>query len=847
MKTANTLVILDAHALIHRAYHALPSFTSQSGEPMGAVYGVSAVLIKLIRELKPTHIAAAFDREEKTFRHIAYEKYKGTREKTKDDLVPQFSKTKDVFKAFDIPMYEVAGFEADDIIGTIVEKFKKEKNLSIIIASGDMDTMQLVDNKRVQVYTLRKGIEDTILYDEAKVQERYGFGPEHIIDFKGLKGDPSDNIIGVKGIGEKTATQLINHYGSVEELYKKLKKEKTHPSWLKERIKNLLLENEEEALFSKELATIRRDAPVDLVIDDLAYPGVPYEKALALFREFHFPSLANRLSAQAPGKEKEVAEKDSGVLDEKAFSEIKKAKELALYTHEGHGYIGVGEKEYMLEEKSLKAIQEILDDKRNIVADDAKALYHALSFQFPLQHDLKLASFVCDSEVRSFEPGEVLGNERIGAGMRELAQKLEARMKKEKLERVYHDFELPLIPVLYTMERTGIVVDADMIRAQEKEIARDISVLEKKIWKAAGKEFDINSPKQLSQILFEDLALSPKGIKKTSTKSISTQASELQKLLGMHPIIDMLLEFREITKLYSTYIKALPGLIANDGRIHTTYNQAGAATGRLSSNNPNLQNIPIRTKRGREVRKVFVAPPGFELVSCDYSQIELRLAAALSGDKKMLETFQKGEDIHTRTAAEVFHVSPGDVTPNMRRNAKAINFGILYGMGARALAASIKVSVAEADAYLEAYFKEFRGVAAYRQKTIEEGRMKGYVETPFGRKRYLPNLRSSFDFVRKEAERMAVNAPLQGTAADLIKRAMIKIHDELKLGEKNTDVKMLLQVHDELLFEIKKEKMASVIPTIKAIMEETPEFDVPIVVDVKHGKNWDDMKTYDRV
>ncbi|KKU52067.1 MAG: polymerase protein [Parcubacteria group bacterium GW2011_GWA2_47_10b] len=846
-----TLVILDAHALIHRAYHALPAFTSPSGEPMGAVYGVCAFLIKLIRDIAPSHIAAAFDREEKTFRHIAYEAYKGTREKTKDDLVPQFQKTREVFEAFRIPMYDAAGFEADDIIGTLVKRFSKEKDLSIIIASGDMDTLQLVEDKRVTVYTLRKGIDDTVFYNEEKVRERFGFGPEYIIDFKGLKGDPSDNIIGVKGVGEKTATQLITQYGKIEDLYEKIKKEKKHPPWLTERIKNLLLENEEEALFSKELATIRDDAPVKVALDDLVYAGIPVDAVREIFRKFHFPSLAARLPADAnfeSAHSRAAEEKNTTFLTQENWIEFEasaKKEDNLVLSKEGDRLVIASEKVLFILEKErvadiTEALKKLLVEKQGTICDDAKEIFHFLSFAFPIAHDLKIASWVCDSEERTFtiDPHARSTKE----GLKLLSRSLESKIKKEKLTDIYYHFELPLVPVLYLMEREGILVDTKKAIELEAEVVKEMHALEKDIWEKAGKKFDINSPKQLSQILFEDLKLPVKGIKKTSTRSTSTQISELQKLKGLHPIIDALIEYREVSKLYSTYIVALPKLVGSDRRIHTTFNQTGTATGRLSSANPNLQNIPIRTERGRMVRQLFIARRGYEFVSCDYSQIELRLAAEFSGDKKMIETFRAGEDIHTRTASEVFHVPRDKVTPNMRRGAKVINFGILYGMGARALAASLGISASEAEEYLEAYFKEFPGVAAFREKIIHDGRVSGYVSTPFGRKRYLPNLRSSFDFVRKEAERMAINAPIQGTEADLVKRAMIEIYTAFKLSEENERIKLLLQVHDELLFEIKKDCADEYIPRIKKIMEHTPEFDIPIIVDIKRGHNWENMK-----
>ena len=819
----NILVILDAHALIHRSYHALPSFTSPSGEPMGAVYGVSVVLLKLIRELEPTHIAAAFDREEPTFRHIAYENYKATRTQTKSDLVPQFDKTKEVFKAFGIPIYEVPGFEADDIIGTLVERFKKEKNLTIIIASGDMDTLQLVDGKRVEVYTLRKGLEDTIIYDEEKVRERFGFAPALIVDFKGLKGDPSDNIIGVKGIGEKTATEIIQHYGTIDEMYKKLKKEKETPVWMKERIRNLLLENEEEALFSKELATMRLDVPVTSSLEDLEWRGMHAENVRKIFQRFNFSSLVARIPKDAK--------------ETKPASEIKHLADTSLQTNEVALLVKNGEL-FACDGRNVFSVtkdQSAMLAGKEIIAADSKAVYNFLGLSFPVRFDLTLASWVCDSDQRIFALEDI--NETFA-----LERKYRARIEKENLSDIYYNFELPLAPVLVLMEETGILIDKEALGVIKKKVDKELATLKAKILSVSQEQFDINSPKQLSHILFEVLKLPTKGIKKTGTRAVSTQFSELAKLRGEHPIIEFLIRYRELAKLLSTYISVLPDLAAADGRIHTTFNQTGTSTGRLSSSNPNLQNIPIRTELGKEIRRAFVADKGFELVSFDYSQVELRIAAALSGEEKLITFFSEGNDVHSRTAAEIFHVKLGDVTSEMRRRAKTINFGILYGMGARALAHSIGVSQEEAECYLEEYSREFPGIDEYRMRVVDAGRREGYVETLFGRRRYLPNLRSSFDFVRKEAERMAFNAPIQGTSADLIKRAMVEISRELNISRGNEDIKMLLQVHDELVFEIRAKEIAAYAQKIRKIMERAPELKIPIIVDAKSGPNWHSMK-----
>lgn len=863
MKKENkkTLVILDAHALIHRSYHALPSFASSAGEPMGAVYGVSAVLLKLIRELQPSHIAAAFDRAEPTFRHIAYEQYKATRQETKSDLIPQFDKTKEVFAAFGIPLFEIAGFEADDLIGTLVEIFKKEKDLTIIIASGDMDTMQLIDDEKVLVYTLRKGIEDTILYDEKKVVERYGFGPKSIVDYKGLKGDPSDNIIGIKGIGEKTATLLIRRYGSIEDIYTELKKEKKHPRWLTERIEKLLIENEEEALFSKELATVRRDAPLKPTMDSLIFPGIPVEEVSRIFRKLNFPSLINRLPALVGQTEQSVAVlpareglpalagKDSWVAFEK---EAGGSKEIGLWSENEKLYIATREQQITLGGEDIKAVrgklQKFLATPRIVITYDAKTVFHFLSHSFEIAFDTSIARWLCDPDRQALSLSDALhdelpsGKATLPEGLFALESKLRQKLEKQKLSNIYFEFELPLIRILALMEDTGILVDTKRLSVLEENAKRKIASLEKEICAQAGERFDANSPKQLSRILFDVLKLPSKGIKKTPTKSISTQISELVKLRGAHPIIDLLIRYREVAKLFSTYITVLPQIASpSDGRVHTTFNQTGTATGRLSSANPNLQNIPIRTELGKDVRRAFIPTKNYILVSFDYSQLELRIAAQLSGDKELIRAFQEGADIHARTAVAIFRVTPDQVTSEMRRHAKTINFGILYGMGARSLAVGMGVDYHDAEMYLAEYLKTFSGIEEYRERVVSEGRRIGYVETFFGRKRYIPNLKSSFDFVRKEAERMAMNAPIQGTNADIIKRAMIDIARTLELSRDNPRVRLLLQVHDELLFEIRDDALAEAVPVIREIMQRVREFTVPIVVEPRSGSNWQDM------
>ncbi len=773
------LVILDAHAILHRAYHALPHFTSPKGEPTGALYGFTAMLLKIIRELKPDYLAAAYDLAEPTFRHIAYEKYKATRVKTDDELIGQFNKSKEILKSFHVPVYEEPGFEADDIIGTVVDKNKSAKGVDIMIASGDLDTLQLVSSDRVRVYTLKKGNEEAI-YNEKEVEKRYGFGPELVPDYKGLLGDASDNIPGIKGIGEKTAKDLIAKFGKLENILKLAKNqpEKLKTAGIKERIVKLLAEGEEEALFSKTLATIRRDAPIKFEFKKTEWSGFDKAELEKTFRELGFASLLNRIPVGSDGTQ---------------------AK----------------------------------NEKTEITATDPV-----------LAKKIEIAFWLLDSRRINVSGDEVL--KITGANTAEDAyKKLSAELEKSGLAKIFKEIEEPLIDVLSRMQKDGILLDVKLLKNLSKKYQRDLDDLTSEIHKIAGEEFNINSTKEMRRILFEKLGLDAKKIKKTGGGEKSTRFSELLKLKGLNPIIDAILKYRELAKLKSTYVDALPSLVGKDGRIHTTFLQTGTATGRLASRDPNLQNIPIRTELGREVRAAFTAPKGKMILTADYSQIELRIAAILSGDKKMREAFIEGKDIHTMTASEVFNTTEKEVTPEMRRRAKVINFGILYGMGKRALAENLGISQDEAELYIREYFSDFEGIKNYAKKVAEQARKYGYVETMFGRKRFLPEINSPAQFMRSEAERMAVNSPIQGTAADIIKIAMIKIRDmsEKYFGAKK--FKMLLQIHDELLFEVEKDNMKEAAQKIKEIMEGVLESDVPIRVELSAGPNWAELEKLD--
>jgi DNA polymerase-1 len=781
-----TLVLLDSHAILHRAYHALPDFTSPTGEPTGALYGVVAMLLKIIEELKPDYIAACFDLPDPTYRHEVFEGYKAGRAKTDDSLVAQIIRSRDIFTAFGIPMYEQPGFEADDLLGTLVEQTKHHDDLRVVIASGDMDTLQLVDGDRVVVYTLKKGIKDTILYDEKTVKERFGFGPDMVPDFKGLRGDPSDNIPGIKGIGEKSATDLITKFGSVDAIYKKLKKDEAQfiAAGIKPRILELLKNGEEEAQFSKMLATIRRDAPTHFALPEKRWrDDLDIEKVLTLFGELGFRTLGIRIKELFGNSthEEEVVRAD---VDPHALAEAS----IALWL--------------------------LASDTTNPTFDDIE--------QYGRAHGTKTFLESKDLLIRA--------------------------LHEEKLDHIYTDIELPLMGVLREMERTGVKIDVAYLKTLSEKMHAELALLEARIHTHAGVVFNINSPKQLGEVLYDTLGLTIKNQKRTATGQRSTRESELEKLINDHPIIPEILRHRELQKLVGTYVDPIPTMVKEDGRLHTTFLQAGATTGRMATKDPSIQNIPIRTEEGRAVRKAFIAEEGWKLVAIDYSQIELRIAAFLSGDKKLIEIFTRGEDVHRGVAARVFNVPEAEVTADMRRNAKVINFGILYGMGVNALRANLggETTRAEAQEFLNAYFNTFTRLADYLEETKAFARAHGYTLTHFGRKRHFPGMNSSAPFIRAQAERMAINAPVQGTSADITRIAMVRIHEYLtkeKLGDK---VRMLLQVHDELVFEIREDTVSVALPHLARLMEGVLTREetngVPILVEAKEGQNWEDME-----
>ncbi|MFZ3020460.1 MAG: DNA polymerase [Minisyncoccia bacterium] len=785
------IVLLDTHAILHRAYHALPDFATSKGEPTGALYGLITMLLKIAGDLKPNYIIAALDLPDKTHRHEVYEDYKGKRPETDDELVSQIKKAASVLEALNIPVYSKPGFEADDIIGTAVKQLGKEKDVEIIIASGDMDTLQLVQGEKVKVFTLKKGLNDTIMYDEKAVVERYGFGPKLLPDYKGLRGDPSDNIIGIKGIGEKTATTLITKFGAIEDIYKKLKtNEKDFVKiGLTERVINLLKEGEEEALFSKLLATIRPDTPVKILIPEKEWmDGLDLDALVKFLQNLEFRSLVVRV--------------------QKVFS----AKTKGMFLENGE----------IVEEEQVK---------EKIPEAELK--------------ETAIALWVVDSNITNPTIEDILNFGKTG-NFEVARENILKEIKNRNSQFVFEHIEKPIIPIAEEMTKYGVLIDKKYLEELSKEFNKKIKDLEKKIIVLAGEEFNVASPKQLGVILFEKLKLTLPRIKKTATGAYSTKEEELQKLSDQHEIIPLILEHRGLSKLVGTYVDAIPPLLDSSNRLHPTFMQAGTTTGRLSSKDPNIQNIPISSPDGKRIRGAFISGKGKKLLSFDYSQIDLRSAAILSKDEILVDIFKRGEDVHTAVASVIFGVAEDKVTKEERRRAKTINFGILYGMGVNALKAGLGTSRAEAEKFYNDYFDKFVGVTKYLETIKREAARTGFTETLYGRRRYFEGLRSKIPFIRAAAERMAINAPIQGTSADIVKLAMVQIDEYLSKEGLKDKVHLMLQIHDELVFEVDNEMVKTVAPKILSIMENIVSIEkangVPILANAYEGERFDEMR-----
>ena len=778
MKNSNykkTIVLLDAHAILHRSYHAMGGFATRDGRPTGALYGFITMVLRIYNDIEPDYIAACFDLPKPTFRHISYDAYKGGRQKTDNELIEQIQESYKVCEALNIPVYTKEGYEADDLLGTIAKQLKKERNVRVIIASGDMDTLQLVDDDKVVVYTLKRG-NDVALYNREEVIKRFGFPPEMIPDYKGLAGDASDNITGIKGIGDKTATDLIINFGTIEGIYKVLKKDrkKLLEKGIKERIVKLLEEGEEEALFSKTLATIICDAPITFTFPkDDWHNGIDREKYIEMCDRYEFRSLRGRLNR----------------------------------------------KENITDEFQPDVVKEEIDEE---TLEECKIMTHLLH------------SETTNPNV------EVIKNVARVETLNEAKDKLEELLKKEKLFDLYIEVEKPLIPIVKEMQTNGITLDVKKLKTLSKKLHEKVSILEKEIYKLSGETFNISSPKQLGDVLYEKLALGTK-IKKTSTGAKSTNVAELEKIKDEHPVVIKVLEYRELTKLLSTYIDTLPNYVKEDGKIHAHFIQTGAATGRFSCEDPNLQTLPTKGEFGKEVKEAFIASKGKLLLSLDYAQVDLRAAAILSGDKDLIDIFHKGIDVHTGTAMKVFGVKEKDITPEMRRKAKAINFGILYGMGVTALKEAMHVERKEAQEFYDKYKSTFVRLMEYLEEVKVYTFKHGYTVTLLGRRREVPLLKSPLPFLRAQGERIAINAPIQGTSSDILKLAMIDAQKFIVDNKLESKVKLLLQIHDELVFEI-DEKIAKEIASklakiLEDVLKKRKMSDLPLVVSNSLGDN----------
>lgn len=898
MDMKKRLLIIDAHAIIHRAFHALPPLTTSTGQQVNAVYGFLLLLLKALKDINPSHVVVAFDSPGKTFRHKNFAEYKANRAEAPQELKSQFPIVREVVAAAGFPVLACEGYEADDMIGTVCAQFDRS-GVETIIVTGDMDILQLVDSD-TKVMRMQKGVKDTLIYDEAMVKEKHGLTPKQIIDYKGLRGDASDNIPGVPGIGEKSAIELLQEFGSVESVFKNIEK-------ITGRKRTALEGKEEIARLSKELATIAHDAPMKLVLTDASVEKTTPEAFLNVVQKYEFNSLLPTIEAlplwkgkikeEATIEVKKTSDADYQLLTdenelEKILTKARKTEIVAVDT-ETDGLNSISDRivgtSFSFEDKTgyyVPCIPEVPATLKKFLEDPKiKKTGHNIKFDIEVFHhagvdvqgyvaDTMLMSYLINTSSRSHgldnlafvEFGYRMQpiTELIGTGKKQITmsevpvekvawyaaedadfalrlhEKYAPLLKKEKMEKLFNEIELPTCLALVPVEENGVAIDVQFLKAMSKRLHARIEKLEKHIHELAGSEFNVSSPLQLQKVLFTDLKLPTTKIQKTKT-GISTAASELEKLQGLHPIIDAISEYRELTKLTSTYIDALPEMIdKRTGRIHTSFNQTIAATGRLSSTDPNLQNIPVRTELGNEIRKAFIAgDTTHKIVSLDYSQIELRVVAHISKDKMMIDAFQKGEDIHKRTAAALNGVDIEKVDSHMRRAAKSINFGILYGMGVQGIMRDSGITRDEARGFLDKYFDVHGGIKVYMDQTKAFVHANGYVESLFGRKRAFPEIHSSNRMLQAGAERAAINMPVQGTAADIMKLAMIAV--QKAIDEKKINAMMILQVHDELVFEIEEKKVTKESKKIQQIMEGIVKLAVPLVVDIEVGDNWGEL------
>ena len=882
------LFLIDGNSYCYRAYYAIKELRNSKGQPTNAIYGFVLMLKKLMSSQSPDYMAVAFDLKGPTFRHKKFKEYKIKRKPMPDDLVSQMPLIKDMVRAYNIPIFEKEGFEADDVLATIARKAAK-KDIEVYIVTGDKDILQLIDENIKVCSTHKEGL----VYDKENVKERFsGLGPESITDFMALAGDQSDNIPGVRGIGEKTAIELIKEFHDIDNLYKNLDSVKSDSR------KKILADGEESARMSKELAIIDADVPIEVDIESMQMEAPDSKNLLGLFKAFEFRTLAKEIAGNDSGIRRKASYETIVNKEEfdKFLKELKEQKEFVLdfettspnpleavpiglsfcWKPGSAHYVALNGEGVELK-YAFKALKSILEDEKirkigqNIKYEklilsnygiELKGIYFDTMIASYLLNPSKMNHNLDDLAFEHLDHKMISMSDLVGTGKKKIGMdqvplekvseyscedsdatlRLKEIFEKElfdkELDELFKKIELPLVGVLSEMERHGVKIDARLLKKTSVEIEKELEDLVTSIYKIAGKEFNINSPKQLSQILFVDLQLPV--IKKTKT-GYSTDVGVLQSLALEHPLPKEILRYRELSKLKSTYVDALPEMVnSRTGRLHTSFNQTVTATGRLSSSNPNLQNIPIKTEQGRLVRKAFIAEKGNLILSCDYSQIELRILAHLSGDEELVSAFEKDKDVHVHTASLIFDVEEKDVSPEQRSTAKTVNFGIVYGISAFGLSRSLQADPASAQLFIDSYFERYPRVKLYMEDKIEEARDAGYVTTLFNRRRYIPEINTGSVREQQQAERIAINAPIQGSAADLIKIAMIDIHDEIK--KKGLSSIMTLQVHDELVFEVPEKEMKLMQDLVKTRMEQAVKLAVPVKVSVKYGKNWMEMK-----
>lgn len=874
------LLVLDGNSLLNRAFYALPPLTNMEGLHTNAIYGFAGMLFKMKEEIKPDYIVCTFDRKAPTFRHEEYKDYKAGRKKMPEELREQFPVVKDMLRMLAIDIFEIDGFEADDLIGTL-SVHAEDSGIEVFIVTGDRDALQLATDN-VKVIITKKGMTEKEVYDSKRMIEEFGVTPTQFIDVKGLMGDASDNIPGVPGIGEKTAFKLINEYGSIENVLRNI------DSISGKKTKESLMLNSEQAIFSKKLATIMTDVPIEIDMESIrSQDNYDSEGLRQLFFKLQFKSLLDKIKDVKDDSESKAEpipnieyRKITGIEELRRIAETLTTKPgESLYTIfkiiDGNIFskssiesifMSYNDENHMVDFKSIynenaevarKLLKSIFDSKeRNIITHDIK---NTLTVLKKMGIDMKcsvfdtsIAAYLIDSSKGEYSLGtllqEYLKRDVKGDGeeaemtktalLRELYPKINGMIEKDHMTTLLNEVELPLIEVLAFMESEGFKVDSAKLNELGEKFKIEIDTVEKEIYELAGEEFNVNSPKQLGKILFEKLDLPV--IKKTKT-GYSTNAEVLEELSDKHPIIDKITYFRQLTKLYTTYVEGLKAVTDEDGKIHTSFNQTVTTTGRLSSTEPNLQNIPVKYEMGKEIRKVFISEnEDCIIMSADYSQIELRVLAHIAEDMNLISAFREHSDIHTKTASEVFKVPLEEVTHTMRSSAKAVNFGIVYGIGDFSLAKDLKISKKEAKTYIDTYLERYPNVKKYMDDIVKKAEKDGFVTTIMNRRRFIPEISGSNRIVKALGVRLAMNAPIQGSAADIIKLAMVNVHRTIK--EKGLKSKLILQVHDELILNVYKDELEEIKKIVREGMENVMELKVPLEVDINTGNTWYDSK-----